>query len=121
MSAEIIDFPHVLAQASGLDGPISKEAAPLVHEIGFRIAELMNDIAVDVDCSREAFALAQAVSCALFLDLTAEILDQDIEDFSMRLMEAANRGLFDLAPQDASPRLQAILQQHNLENDNGES
>ena len=117
MSAQIIDFDFTVAQSLGLHVEHVREAKPLLHELGLRIGALLKDVAAAHDPPREVFALAQAMSAAVILQTAAQVMEEDEESFYFRLIEAADRGLFDLEMTDASPALKALYNQFLGDND----
>jgi len=118
MTAQVIDFDFSVAQSLGLHVETVREAKPVLHELGLRFAEVMSDLVVDhSDVSREAFALAQAMTAAIIIDTVADTLEEDAETFYFRLIEAADRGLFDLTMAEASPRLKALFNQFQGDDD----
>ena len=112
MSGSLISIQSYIAEYLGLDHEIVKESAPVLYEMGLRVGDALKDVAADADPSREAFALAQAMCAAIIMEAASEELDQNLDDFCSRLLEAANRGLFDISPTEVSPRLNALFNQH---------
>lgn len=112
MSAQVIDFHFNLAQSLGLNIEIVRDATPIMHELGLRFGDVLKDLAADLDPDRESMALAQSMAAAVMLQTCAEFLEEDEESFYFRLMEAADRGLFDIDLNEAGPRLTAIYAQY---------
>lgn len=112
MTAQVIDFDFSVAQALGFTVEDVRDAKPILHELGLRIGDVFKDIASDLAPTREALALAQAMSSAVVIQVASEALDQDEASFYERLIEAADRGLFDLDLSEASPRLTALYAQY---------
>tara|TARA_Y100001951_G_scaffold45702_1_gene36068 strand:- start:74 stop:433 length:360 start_codon:yes stop_codon:yes gene_type:complete len=117
MNGQVIDFNFEVAQALGLDTEVIREARPLVYEISLRISEVFKDVAATEDPSREAMALAQSMAAAVIIEAAGSFINEDLETFYFRLLEAADRGLFDMSPTEAPPKLQAIFQQYMEEED----
>ena len=117
MSAQVIDLNFEIAQALGLDTEVIREARPLVYELSLRISEMFKDVAVMEDPSREAMALAQSMTAAIIIDAAGKFIGENHETYFFRLIEAADRGLFDMSPTEAPPKLQAIFQQYMEEED----
>ena len=120
MSGQVIDFHFSLAQSLGLHVEVVRDAAPIMHEMGMRFGEVLKDIAADLAPDREAMALAESMAAAVMLQTCAEFLQEDEETFYFRLMEAADRGLFDLDLNEATPRLAALYAQHIGDTDEDE-
>ena len=108
----VIDFHFNLSQQLGLPLEYCRNSRELIYELSLRFGDDIKDISGDLDPDRESFAIAQAVCGAVLIETAANILDQDSESLYHRLIEGCNRGLFDLQPTEASPRLNAIYQMY---------
>ncbi len=122
MTAQVIDFHFKVASALGLNVEVVRDATPVMYELSLRFGEVLKDVAADLDPDRESMALAQSIASAVMLQCCAEFLGEDEESFYFRLLEAADRGLFDLNLAEATPRLTALFAQHiGEDNDEDES
>ena len=113
----VIDFHFNLSQQLGLPLDYCKDSRELIYELQLRFGDDIKDIVIDHDASVESTAIAQAVCGAILIEASAKLLDQDAESLYYRFIEGCNRGLFDLQPTEASPRLNAIYQMYRTEED----
>jgi len=112
-NSNVIDLQEILSNSLGLPYEIVREAAPLVFEIGLRLHEVLSDVTNENYPTNEAIALAQAASAAMVLGGTAEALGLDPDDLLCRLLEAGQRGLFDITTAEAPDHLTELFNRFN--------